>query len=81
MSEFQVSGTNKAALFTLKIHRGDGMALIAMDWKTAKPPLDFVGLVSLSRRLIATGMTKTILGTRRRLQNGPTLGFLPSMHA
>lgn len=43
MSEFQVSGTNKAALFTLKIHRGDGMALIAMDWKTAKPPLDFVG--------------------------------------
>ena len=36
MSEFQVSGTNKAALFTLKIHRGDGMALIAMDWKAAK---------------------------------------------
>lgn len=42
-SEFQVSGTNPDALFTLKIHRGDGMALIAMNWKDGKPPKDFVG--------------------------------------
>src|SRR5215213_6869480 len=41
--DFQVSGTNKDALFTLKIHRGDGMALIAMNWKDGKPPKDFVG--------------------------------------
>lgn len=41
--EFQVSGTNKAALFTLKLHRGDGMALAAMNWKKGKPPKDFVG--------------------------------------
>src|SRR4051812_6716779 len=41
--EFEVEGTSAAALFTLKLHRGDGMALIAMDWKTGKPPLDFVG--------------------------------------
>jgi phosphatidylserine/phosphatidylglycerophosphate/cardiolipin synthase-like enzyme len=41
--EFQVSGKNKEALFTLKIHRGDGMALIAMNWKEGKPPKDFVG--------------------------------------
>jgi len=41
--EFQVSGGNSAALFTLKIHRGDGMALVAMNWKTGKPPNDFVG--------------------------------------
>ncbi len=41
--EFQVSGTNAAALFTLKIHRGDGMALVAMNWKDGKPPKDFVG--------------------------------------
>jgi phosphatidylserine/phosphatidylglycerophosphate/cardiolipin synthase-like enzyme len=41
--EFQVSGQNDAALFTLKIHRGDGMALIAMNWKDEEPPQDFVG--------------------------------------
>jgi len=41
--EFQVSGTNAAALFTLKLHRGDGMALLAMNWKHSKPPNDFVG--------------------------------------
>jgi phosphatidylserine/phosphatidylglycerophosphate/cardiolipin synthase-like enzyme len=41
--DFQVSGANKAALFTLKLHRGDGMALIAMNWKKGKPPKDFVG--------------------------------------
>src|SRR5215470_480917 len=41
--EFQVSGTNAAALFTLKLHRGDGMLLIGMNWKKRKPPNDFVG--------------------------------------
>ncbi|MGH8728987.1 MAG: phospholipase D-like domain-containing protein [Burkholderiales bacterium] len=41
--EFQVSGHNAAALFTLKLHRGDGMALVAMNWKHGKPPQDFVG--------------------------------------
>ncbi|MFN0059970.1 MAG: phospholipase D-like domain-containing protein [Planctomycetota bacterium] len=42
-SDFQVSGTNTAALFTLKLHRGDGMTLVAMNWKKGKPPKDFVG--------------------------------------
>ncbi|MES2564065.1 MAG: phospholipase D-like domain-containing protein [Pseudomonadota bacterium] len=42
-AEFQVTGTNAAALFTLKMHRGDGMTLLAMNWKSGKPPLDFVG--------------------------------------
>jgi hypothetical protein len=42
-TEFQVTGNNKEALFTLKLHRGDGMALIAMNWKKGKPPKDFVG--------------------------------------
>jgi phosphatidylserine/phosphatidylglycerophosphate/cardiolipin synthase-like enzyme len=41
--EFQVSGQNGAALFTLKLHRGDGMLLAAMNWKKGKPPQDFVG--------------------------------------
>ncbi|MDF2188016.1 phospholipase D-like domain-containing protein [Paraflavitalea sp. CAU 1676] len=40
---FQVSGNNKEALFSLKVHRGDGMALLAMNWKKGKPPVDFVG--------------------------------------
>jgi len=41
--EFQVSGANPAAKFTLKVHRGDGMALLAMNWKQGTPPDDFVG--------------------------------------
>lgn len=40
---FQVTGTNANALFTLKIHRGDGMCLLAMNWRKGKPPADFVG--------------------------------------
>jgi phosphatidylserine/phosphatidylglycerophosphate/cardiolipin synthase-like enzyme len=42
-SDFQVSGKNPQALFTLKVHRGDGMALLAMDWKNGTPSDDFVG--------------------------------------
>lgn len=41
--EFQVTGNNKDALFTLKLHRGDGMVLVAMNWRKGKPPKDFVG--------------------------------------
>jgi hypothetical protein len=43
MSTYQVAGTNKAAPFILKIHRGDGMALLAMNWRKGTPPRDFVG--------------------------------------
>lgn len=41
--DFQVSATNSKALFTLKLHRGDGMTLLGMNWKKGKPPLNFVG--------------------------------------
>jgi hypothetical protein len=41
--DFQVKGRNGAAPFTLTVHRGDGMALVAMNWKAGPPPLDFVG--------------------------------------
>lgn len=41
--DFQVQGGNDAARFTLKIHRGDGMALVAMNWKKGLPPQDLVG--------------------------------------
>ncbi len=42
-TEFQVVGANGAALFHLKVHRGEGMALLAMNWKDGPPPDDFVG--------------------------------------
>jgi phosphatidylserine/phosphatidylglycerophosphate/cardiolipin synthase-like enzyme len=42
-TEFQVTGRNAKALFTLKLHRGDGMTLVAMNWKNGTPPNDFVG--------------------------------------
>jgi hypothetical protein len=42
-TDFQVVGDSAAAPFTLKLHRGDGMALLAMDWKVGTPPRDFVG--------------------------------------
>lgn len=41
--DFQVEGRNPQALFSLKVHRGDGMALVAMNWKSGRPPRDFVG--------------------------------------
>ena len=47
--DFQVSGKSATALFTLKLHRGDGMCLIAMNWKTGKPPDDFVGFAIESK--------------------------------
>lgn len=40
---FQIKGRNAAAPFTLKLHRGDGMLLVAMNWRTGTPPPDFVG--------------------------------------
>ncbi|MGI9022340.1 MAG: phospholipase D-like domain-containing protein [Acidimicrobiales bacterium] len=43
VGSFQVRGTNAAALFTLRVHRGEGMALLAMNWKRGEPPDDFVG--------------------------------------
>jgi len=42
-SEFEVSGQSATALFTLKAYRGQGMVLLAMNWKTPTPPDDFVG--------------------------------------
>lgn len=41
--DFQVTGATAEAAFSLKIHRGEGMALLAMNWKVGKPPANFVG--------------------------------------
>ena len=43
LSDFQIIAKNAAAPFTLKLHRGDGMTLLAMNWKDGTPPRDFVG--------------------------------------
>jgi hypothetical protein len=48
-SDFQVTGKNASALFTLKLHRGDGMCLLAMDWKKNRPPDNFVGFAIESK--------------------------------
>jgi len=42
-NQYYAQGNNTKAPFTFKIHRGEGMALLAMNWKTGMPPKDFVG--------------------------------------
>ena len=42
-SGFEILGTNANAPFTLKLHRGDGMTLLGMNWKNGQPPQNFVG--------------------------------------
>lgn len=39
----KVVGTNQNALFSLSVHRGEGMCLLAMNWKGDNPPENFVG--------------------------------------
>jgi phosphatidylserine/phosphatidylglycerophosphate/cardiolipin synthase-like enzyme len=41
--DFIVTGKNPKALFTLKMYRGEGMTLLAMNWINGTPPQDFVG--------------------------------------
>jgi len=40
---FEVTGSNSSAPFSLKLRRGEGMALLTMDWREGKPPPNFVG--------------------------------------
>jgi hypothetical protein len=40
---YQVRGKNSTAPFTLTVHRGDGSALLGMNWRNGKPPRNFVG--------------------------------------
>lgn len=41
--DWQIEGKVAAAPFSLKLHKGEGMVLLAMDWKGGPPPNDFVG--------------------------------------
>src|SRR4051794_3430880 len=45
-----VMGGVAAAPFTLKVHRGEGMVLLAMNWKGGQPPANFVGFSIEYRR-------------------------------
>jgi hypothetical protein len=48
--DFIVRGKNPAALFTLNVYRGEGMALLGMNWANGKkPPDNFVGFGIESR--------------------------------
>lgn len=40
---FEVIGRSSDAPFSLKVRRGEGMALISMNWRRGRPPRNFVG--------------------------------------
>jgi phosphatidylserine/phosphatidylglycerophosphate/cardiolipin synthase-like enzyme len=42
-TSFEVMGQNTKAPFSLRIHRSEGMALLAMNWRRGRPPHSFVG--------------------------------------
>lgn len=42
-SDFRVIGKNSAAPFSLTVHRGEGMMLLAMNWRSGMPPMNFAG--------------------------------------
>jgi hypothetical protein len=42
-TSFEVMGQSTKAPFSLRIHRSEGMALLAMNWKRGRPPRSFVG--------------------------------------
>ena len=41
--DFEILGTSTTAPFRLRAHRGEGMALLGMDWLGGQPPANFVG--------------------------------------
>lgn len=43
--DYIVRGTNDQAPFTFTAYRGEGMVMLAMNWKNGTPPDDFVGFV------------------------------------
>lgn len=46
MDDFKIYGSIADAPFTLTLHRGEGMCLLAMNWRNRRrPPDDFVGFM------------------------------------
>jgi len=68
---WSVVGKDAKAPFTLKIHRGESMVLLAMNWRNGQPPHNFVGFAieysepggaeffALNNRLSFSGHTDT----------------------
>ena len=85
--DFEVVGTNDSAPFSLKLHRGDGMLLLAMNWKDGTPPDDFVGFAieyqepngdryySLKNRLSFTTSTGDVNPNQLSTRLSPTQKF------
>jgi len=42
LGSHRVKGSDAAAEFVLTVHRGEGAALLAMDWRGGTPPHNFV---------------------------------------
>jgi len=57
--EFEASGTSSKALFTLKLRRGEGMALLSMNWEDGTPSDDFVGFAIESAAWSCRSQTAT----------------------
>ena len=51
--DFQIIARNADAPFTLILHRGDGMTLLAMNWKAASPSRDFIDFPLNAKNLTA----------------------------
>jgi hypothetical protein len=88
-SGFQIEGNNDRAPFTLKLHRGEGMSLIAMNWKNGQPSQDFVGFAieyqepggtqffALNNRLGFLDGIVTFAKNRRFLKGSDTATYIP----
>ncbi|HWA28694.1 MAG TPA: phospholipase D-like domain-containing protein [Lacunisphaera sp.] len=84
---YQAVGANQSALFTLKLHRGDGMVLLAMNWRTGEPSADFVGFAieyrepggdrffALKNRLTFPGMDGAVLADKTSTKLSPIQKF------
>jgi len=86
-TDYQVDGKNPAALFSLRLHRGDGMLLLGMNWKDSPPPVDFVGFAidykepggsrffALKNRLAFEPVTGKISGAKLSTRLSPIQKF------
>lgn len=85
--EYEVTGENDEALFTLKVRRGEGMVLLAMDWKGERPTDEFVGfaieckspdskeLFALENRLSFAAADGSVDGTSKSTMVSPLQKF------
>ena len=66
---FRVNGSNAAAPFTLTLYRGEGMVMAAMNWRSGRPPRDFVGFAIEYKH--AGASTFTAVRSTKNFAGGP----------